>query len=133
MESWGRWAADVIGQESLKAYALYDNVMMLFLQAPENQLWRRRGWLVLSRCCLDRVQILHEIITSCDKPEFSKTSNNVGAKERWKGGKGDKMHAESEGEKEDKGGGVDGFAKLVAGVVAIQPDEVFRKVVMFIA
>lgn len=133
MESWGRWAADVIGLESRKAYALYDDVMMLFLQAPENQLWRRRGWLVLSRCCPDRVQILQEIVTSCDKTESSKNSNNIGEKETWKGGKGDKRHAESEGEKEGKGGEVVGFAKLVAGVVAIQPDDVFRKVVMFIA
>ncbi|CBN73782.1 ankyrin repeat protein [Ectocarpus siliculosus] len=112
-------------------------VRLLLARAPANRAWRRRCWLVMLRSCAKTARATTDKTGDADEG-----SNDVGDRKDGKckgarrengesagGGVRSRMNGAGEVGVE---GGASGLASIVASVVGLGPEEVFRSILSFL-
>ncbi|CBN73837.1 ankyrin repeat protein [Ectocarpus siliculosus] len=117
--------------------AEFERVRLLLARAPANRAWRHRCWLVMLRSCAKTARANSDATGDADEDSNDARDRKVGKckgarrenGESAGGGVRSRMNGAGEGGVERRAGG---WASVVASVIGLGPEEVFRSIVGFL-
>ncbi|CAN0422538.1 unnamed protein product [Ectocarpus fasciculatus] len=141
-DNYGKTPADLLDEQDddndeICSEAEIERVRLLLTRAPTNRAWRRRCWLVMLRSCAKTARATTDETGDADEGPNDggdRTDGKCKGARREDGGSASGgVHSRMNGVGElGVEGGVGGLASIVASVVGLEPEEVFRSIVGFL-